>query len=261
MQGDIRDLGRVVLTAALLAGGCNSVLPGGFSNGGAGGTAAGLGGSPGTGGTFAADAGTSAPVCYGVAPRSPLIANFDDLTGNAFGVYGVDPVVGATNTQPPLLTQDFSQGNWHIRGTVPQVATSFVLYWKCPSLTIGSCSLDASQYLGIQFTLSGQGGPTSTLGLKVGRGEDEVSLSGTCGSCAAPSGGCQDPTTTINLSPAQGTQQYRVYWTQLAGGQPIDGIAPHAITSIVWTFPAAVSAAYDVDITIDDISFIPDIGP
>jgi hypothetical protein len=58
----------------------------------------------------------------------------------------------------------------------------------------------------------------------------------------------------------------RVTWQSFTGGHPVDGVAPHAITSIGWTFPAAVSttdaaASYDVDITIDDISFIPATSP
>lgn len=71
---------------------------------------------------------------------------------------------------------------------------------------------------------------------------------------------------TLNLGPVHMPARYVVTWMSLVGGRPVDGIAPNAITSIMWTFPAAVSttdaaASYDVDITIDDISFIPDIGP
>ncbi len=285
MRGDIRDLGRVVLTAALFAGGCNNVFPGGFSNGtggamvisAAGGApggfvdaSAGVGGSPGTGGIHGVDASTNVPICDGVAPSSPLIANFDDFTNHTFGVYGVDPVVGQTNTQPPLLKQEFNQGNWHIWGTVFQSPASFYLFWNCPSLTLGGCALDASQYLGIQFTISGLSyGPTSRLGIRIGRAEDETAPS-TCGTCLPSDGGsssgCQDPMMMINLGPSHLPEQVRATWQTFTGGQPVDGVAPHAITVIGWTFPAAVSttdaaASYDVDINIDDISFIPDIGP
>jgi len=287
MRTGIRDLGRVVFVAALLAGGCNNFLPGGFSNGTGGAAAvssaggapgmvvdagAGIGGSLGTGGIHGVDASTNVPICGGIAPSSALIANFDDFTNHTFGVYGVDPVVGQTTTQPPLLRQDFTQGSWHVYGTVPQIATSFALFWNCPSLTLGACALDASQYLGIQFTISGTlFGPTNTLGFRIGRAEDELALGAQgCGTCVpadgGSGGGCQDPTTTINLRPVQTPQQVRVTWMQLTGGQPVDGVVPHAITAIGWTFPAALSttdaaASYDVDITIDDISFIPDIGP
>lgn len=285
MRGGIRDLGRAVLAAALFAGGCSlsNVLPGGFSGetGGAPATvvdaSAGSGGSPGTGGNLGTggilgvDASTSVPICIGVAPASPLIANFDDGTGRTFGVYGIDPVVGGTNTQPPLLRQDFSQGNWHVYGTVPQSATSFYLYWSCPSLTTGGCTLDASRYLGIEFTISGNAGPTNTLTLKVGRSEDELAFpGGGCASCVRSDAGlvgvCQDPTTTIDLGSNQTAHRVSVSWGQLGGGLPAGGIIPHAITSIGWTFPPAVSAtdaaaSYDVDIRIDDIVLIPDIGP
>jgi hypothetical protein len=56
---------------------------------------------------------------------------------------------------------------------------------------------------------------------------------------------------------------HEVYWEQLTGGKPDASFDPAEITNLFWTFPVPDGArtasveAYDVDLRVDDVAFIP----
>ena len=180
--------------AAVTATGGSAVVTG------TGGAASGTGGSSSaaTGGSTAV--GSSAvdctpPVttyCTGTVPPAALISDFSIAAGAttpaAFGTWGQSiyggpyaypgsaPAceTGAVSAYP--LTQTVTGGNWNVQGTVGTYS-GMGLWWNCNTGTTaaasyaGACTVDASAYTGISFTISGTIGPvskgTGTVGLSM----------------------------------------------------------------------------------------------
>jgi hypothetical protein len=269
--------------ALLGAGGCNNSFPTptttpvsgpggsvgarGGSSGGAGATGAGATGGGATGGGITLDAGSGGPAvdagplshCATVAPTGPIIADFDGLNNQAFGVFGVDPVIGATFVTPGALIQDFSNGGWHLTGSVTG-SVSFGLHWQCPGVVDGVCTLDLSRYAGIQFTMDGNFGPTDTLKLSIGTIRDEAPGASACGVCNVPDGveTCTDPFATLSFATAIPPAMLSLTWLSFQSGDPYAFTDQQRVASITWTLPAAVDGgSYPVDFTLDDIRLIP----
>jgi len=258
----------------LSAGGCNNTFPPRLpvsSAGGSNGARGGSSGAPGASGAGATGAGASGaggegpavdagplPHCSPVVPTGPIIADFNGLNGQAFGVSGVDPVVGITYVDSALV-QDFSDGNWHIKGTVT-APVSFGFVWKCPGVIDGVCTLDLSRYAGIQLTMDGNFGPTSTLTLSMGSIRDEAPNASACGTCNVPDGveTCTDPFATLRFSTAISPLMLSLTWLSFQSGDPYAFTDQQRVASMTWTLPAADDGgSYPVDFTLDDIRLIP----
>ena len=263
----------------LCAGDCNNSFPTpipvtgpggstgarGGSSGGAGATGAGAtgAGATGAGATGAGGEGPAVdagplPHCSPVVPTGPIIADFNGLNGQAFGVSGVDPVVGITYVDSALV-QDFRNGDWHITGTVTRPA-SFGFVWKCPEVIDGVCTLNLSRYAGIQFTMVGNFGPTDTLTLSMGSIRDEAPGASACGACNVPDGveTCTDPFATLSFSTAIPGVMLSLTWLSFQSGAPSAFTDKQQVASITWTLPAAdQGGSYPVNFTLDDIRLIP----
>ncbi len=249
------------------------------AQGGSGGTTAGAGGSGAAGSTGSTTGlGTLCP------PPQQVITDFTytpsdagtDTTAVRFGSAGTlqggeSYYPGTGSTYP--LTSDVTQNSWHISGTVGDYS-GFALYFDNGS---SSCDrVDASQFKGISFTISGSvphGGaitfgmgtvadtPTGTWMHDVGG--DTTAKATDVGSCTPTSGnqyyhpGCGDPTTQIPVTATPTVQN--VSWTDLTGGIPQASPDPSGITSVYWFFPwtGSTDTSYAADLTIDNLSFIP----
>lgn len=236
---------------------------------------------------------SSGSICLGpsTVPVSALIADFESGTSVAFGTLGLDPIVGGTYAVD--VQEDFGDQSWHIVGDVHGQQNFFGLYWMCAAAPRGGCTMDASKYAGIQFTIKGYVGPSRTITFTMGRAEnDTAGENAMCGTCVAPADAatredaCHGPRKVLTL-PANPMTPMTVtlLWTDLVGGSPKDSIDPHQLTGILWYFtnaPAgdggAVDAGlpdaaglldgsadgastgaptYPADVTLDDIKFVP----
>ena len=231
---------------------------------------------------------TNGSICTGIAPSAPLISDFTSMSGAAFGMFGVDPIIGGTYVKSQFQTldpEDFLNSTWHITGTVFSHNDLFGIYWNCTAAASGGCTLDASMWAGISFTIKGNVGPDNALGFTMGRADDDrPTENATCGTCvpaadaATPEDSCHGPRTTVTVPGDHTTvKTVTLLWADLTGGSPISSIDPHQLTGILWFFhdPSAdggttadagvtdgstdgpTGPSYPVDFTIDDIKFVP----
>jgi hypothetical protein len=246
---------------------------GSVGSGGSGGTTSGTGGS-------ATGLGTLCPPPQQSITDftyTPSDAGTTDTTGIRFGstgtLQGGTSFYGGSATGSPL-TSDVTKGNWHISGNIG-VYSGFALYFDSGT---SSCDrVDASRFKGISFTISGSvpHGDAITFGVGTVRdtptgawmlspGGKATAKATDVGSCTPTSGdqyyhpGCTDPTTQIPVTAGSPVSQ-TVTWANLIGGTPDANPDPSGITSIYWFFPwtGSTDTAYDVDITVDNIAFIP----
>jgi hypothetical protein len=203
---------------------------------------------------------TYAAVDAGVA--APTEATFGDFKTTFSGGTYIYPDSGSV--PPPALTSDITGSNWHISGTVGTYS-GFGLYWNACSL------VDASAFRGISMTISGMIAAPNTLSMAVNTAEDTVSTawyaqnsaltftptSGTCnpknnqydGTCAVPSKAIPVTATPTTV---------KLLWADFAGGKPQASVTPSKLTNISFYFSYSVaSGPYPVDMTIDDLSFVP----
>jgi hypothetical protein len=222
----------------------------------------------------------SQSICSGVSPPHQLIADFADSNGFAFGTFGQDQVLGGTYVvSTGLDPEDFGGMSWHLTGTVHGRQDFFGLYWTCNAAANGGCTMDASQYAGIQFTIRGNVGPSNALNFTLGRKENDTPAENppaNCGTCVVPAdaasheAACHGPLTTVPVGTNVATVTYR--WAQFTGGAPQASVDPHQLTGILWYFNDAPASdggtadgsadggggpSYTVDLTIDDIQFLP----
>jgi hypothetical protein len=217
---------------------------------------------------------TTASVCLPLA-TPPLITDFTTpptdagtVTAKAtFGVYGTS-FSGGTYIYPDSATglvSDVSANNWHITGTVGDYS-GLGFYWNNCAL------LDASAYKGISMTISGTI-PAGTLFMSVGTAEDTITtawyqtygtppISPTFGTCTPKSnsqydGTCGAPYANITVTATPTT--VTIPWALLTGGKPQPTVTPSKITGISFYFNwgGTGSVPYPVDVTIDDLSFMP----
>jgi hypothetical protein len=241
-------------------------------------------GPGGTGGTVTpgGTGGTSGPTTSTVPqtdgegtlcpPPLPLLTDFTytptdagALTAPRFGSSG--HLTGGMSPYPTTLTSDLTQGNWHITGTVNTYA-GFNLYFD-------NCDrVDASKFTGLSFTVSGT--VPSAMTLSVGTVDNTAKWTWMAnngkttakdtdvGKCAptqdtqnqyyAP--GCTPGATTFAVTAT--ATPVSATWATLTGGAPNATVNPAEITSVAWIFPwVDGQAPYQVDFTIDDISFLP----
>jgi hypothetical protein len=278
----IENVSRSLLAMLCIGGGLVACTTQESNSGGTGGSTppAGSGGATtGTGGAGVAgttgSAATDGTLCL---PPQELITDFtyapsDAGTSTTEVHFGNGATFGGgesswTNSTTYPLTSDVTKSNWHISGTVDNYA-GFNLYFD-------NCTrLNASAFKGISFKISGSVGSTNKLTFGMGTLNDSITgewlnahggsaKTDTAGRCVPPATAvnqyaqstCADPTKSIDVTADVVTQT--IYWADLTGGKPDanPGLGD-GITSIYWSIPWSTGATFAVDVTIDDLKFIP----
>lgn len=270
------------------------------TTGGANGATTGGAATAGTGGSTVVDCNPPVTTqCTGTAPPAALISDFTIASGSTtppvFGTYGksvyggeyvyptTTPACGTTTVDAHPLTQDVSGGSWLIQGTVGTYSGAG-FWWQCNTGTTaaptyaGICTIDASAYTGISFTISGTIGPvssgTGTVGLtmQVTTPSTQAPAKNTDGTPATDSAGNPKPNcgtctattcggTNVSVPVTATASTVTMTWAQL-------GVTtPNAITSITFAFtdPFGLNGGYNttpptatpypVNVTIDNIQF------
>lgn len=295
-----------ILAALILLGGlgaCTTQAANGTGTGGTGTT--GTGGTTGGGGAGGAANGivchpenntTNLAASAGVACPKPaasgLIADFTFPAdagvpdGGAPPRFGDDSTVlsggGSTFANAGgTISQDSSQGDWHIQGTVGNYAGFSLYFDDVPNASDGNmpCNMvDATGFTGISFTIWGStaGNPIT---MSMGIVDDSPSASwfqsiGVTLSTPLPAGacipkangmqyyhpGCADPTApAITVTgTASAPQTVTLKWADFVGGDCQVNVIPDQIVSMAWAFAWGApgpTTAYAVDIHIDNLKF------
>jgi len=208
---------------------------------------------------------------------NPLVSDFTAEGGApiVFGAYAA-PIWGGVYVYPSTtpdpcsdagpamfpITSDLGAGNWHLSGTVGTYS-GFGLWWNCTSggRDHAVCTIDASAYSGIQFSIRGNAGPMGSVGLAISTADDSAVSTDvakpSCGTCTAAA--CTSPSVNVPVSATVATVTLR--WSDFTGGAP-SALDPSKITGIAFTLPWA-TATHAADVTIDDIRFVSlgDAGP
>ena len=255
---------------------------GGAGTGGSAGTTGGAAGTTGgTGGKADAGTDTGPPVmcpppvpmtlCTPPTPvTNPLVSDFtaDGGAPIVFGAYGA-PIWGGAYVYPSTIpdpcsdagpamfpiTSDLGAGNWHLSGTVGTYS-GFGLWWNCTSggRDHAVCTIDASAYSGIQFSIRGNAGPMGSVGFAISTADDSAVSTDvakpSCGTCTAAA--CTSPSVNVPVSATVATVTLR--WSDFTGGAP-SALDPSKITGIAFTLPWA-TGSHAADVTIDDIRFV-----
>jgi len=207
------------------------------------------------------------------APPAQVLTDFTSVLTDA-GTAPTDPrfgtsgyLQGGLSFYPSTLKSDLSQNSWHITGTVDNYA-GFGLYFD-------NCDrVDASQFKGIQFTVSGTVSGAMTFGvgtagntasgawmLANGKTAAKTTDVGRCTPTSDTNNiyytpGCTPSSTTFTVPAVPAAQS--VAWTSLTGGAPEASVNPKEITSVYWAFAwQDKGTPYAIDFTLDDIKFIP----
>lgn len=263
----------------------------GTGTGGGGGGTTGSGTAGAGGNTYATSAGVPclAPQASGLitdftyapgdaaAPTMDQVHFGDDATNLSGGEF-IYP--NASSTSAYVLVSDVTGSNWHIHGTVGDYS-GFGFYLEAPiaGVTTACTHVDASAFKGISFTISGtvQG---SSLTFEVDTLKDTIApswLNAHAGTALATDPGecvpgptvtsqynqsdCTEPTKAITVGATAAT--VTVLWSDFTTGKPEAAVVPSDIVGIRWVLPtpAGVTTAsvvtYPLDITVDNITFIP----
>ena len=212
--------------------------------------------------------------------EAPLLLDFesvgDDTTQAIFGDFEAE-LSGGTYVYPQLsligpgaaprgLVSDVAEGDWHISGSVIE-QSGFGVFLDCQLL-------DASRFVGLAFSISGNVGNADTVTLLVGTASNDVSSewlvanggdpeprSGRCTPARNEyDGSCNQARVEVPVS-AQ-TREIVVPFSALGGGSPERGVNPAELTTLGWALPMPGTNAlgntqpYAVDLRIDDIRFV-----
>jgi hypothetical protein len=266
--------------------GSGSGATGGTSSTGGTGATSSTGGASSTGGTSSTGGASSTggtgggvePGCAALPASNALISDFTyedtgaggegggssgtpaDPEGISFG-YDADPPTvasGYSYRYPDSLVSDVTGGAWHVTGSVAEYAGLSIDF---------VCAANASQFSGISFKISGNAGPSGSLKFSVAHGANawvdpaaaEPSIA-QCVSADKYNGVCAEASTTVEVTEAE--QTVTLTWADLKGGKPEASPDPSELMALRWILdwdetkkmnPEA--NAYDVDITIDDVTF------
>jgi hypothetical protein len=274
------------------AGGAATAAGAGGASPGLAGTSAGMGGSAGGGG---GEYDARSDPAFGLArpcptPEQALVTGFTPPAGAedagadagvvvAGATFGNFPVTlsGGTFTYPNApgdpfgVNSDVSTGEWHLSGNIGTYS-GFGLYFT------GCNRIDASDYLGLSFSVRGNVAMGDSLTFSVATSSNDVSFlwlnsqptppnplaepnSGRCIPAVNPyDGTCVTPSFSVPVTATETTVE--VLWASLTGGSPSPSVDPSEITSIGWSFPppagagTATPTAYAVDLFIDNLAFI-----
>jgi hypothetical protein len=268
--------GAVTDAGGSTAGGATQTSTGGAATDAGGSTAGGASASGGTAGAAGATdpcapkSCASTADCTAAAPTQALLTDFSsnsgDFKGTAtewwtklFGGTYLYPALDACATTQPAnpLTQDFSDGTWHITGTVGNYS-GFGL-WFSP------CMADFSAYKGISFKISGNVGTTAAVVMTVSTAATSKKDATTCSPNTAT---CVDgDTDATKCAPASKSipvtstaTTVTVLWTDLTGGVPVASPSAASIVGIGWAldwlWSNTATNNYAVDFVIDDITLV-----
>jgi hypothetical protein len=264
-----------LVSAGLLSMGCSS--SGGSGTGGTsgstggstgtGGTSSGSGGSSATGGT-GGGAGAAGPACKGgvtTPPAADLITDFSDAVqadGGTSITFGTSTTVqgGIATFQNPASTPGTAKlvgGALNYMATVSAAGTGgdaypysgFAVYINGPAC------VDASQYTGVQFSISGDVG-TCSLVFSFNDAEHGVETTSTTGETRAtgPSGS-YSPQKAITVTSTAATVM--VKFGDPTGGSPSTPVDPMNLTAVQFQLgnSSTSTAPCTGSITVDDIKF------
>jgi len=257
-------------------GGSSSTGTGGSSSTGTGGGGGGYPSSPGVACLPPATGGLITDFTYvagdAAVPVTDQVHFGDDSTSLSGGEF-VYPNTAATPTPMYPLTSLVTANNWHITGTVGDYSGFGFFFDSCNRV-------DATGFKGISFTISGtvMGGSVT---LEVDTLTDTIKpawLSAHGGTAAATDPGACDPggtATTTQYSQSVCTEPTKaitvgstptpvmVLWSDFTTGKPNASPVPADIVGIRWVLPTPAGAGtatpttYPLDITVDNIAFIP----
>ena len=214
--------------------------------------------------TFPADAG----VPDGGAP--PRFGDYSTVLSGGGSTFA--------NT-PGTISQDSSQGDWHIQAMVANYA-GFSLYFDAvPNASEGNmpCNMvDATGFTGIQFQIWGDTA-NNPITMSMGIVDNTPAASwfqsiGVSLTTPLPAGacvpyangtqyyhpGCGDPTATpLTVTGTQSSPQtVTLYWSDFVNGDCKPNVIPSQIVSVAWSFAwSPATTPYAVDIHIDDLRF------
>lgn len=258
-------------------------------SGGASGGTTSTGGSATTGGAAGSDpcAPCTPAECSAspIAPTNALITDWADVNpegmfvdGDAYSTAPIEPpgsewwnaffggpfvypVTDECGTSEYPLTSTTSGGAWNITGTVGNYSGA--------GLWFGGCAgVDLSAYTGISFTISGTVGTAGTVVFNVATPENTAPKPEDCftniNTCTAAT--CAAPSYSVTVTETQ--QTVSVLWADFTGGAPNAAVNPAQITGMQWVFPwewectvesggDPASCAYDINVTIDNITLLP----
>jgi hypothetical protein len=260
--------GSTSTSAGGAAGSGGSSVAGGAGGTGAGGTVTPTGGS---GGTTSGTTSVSEPDGKLCPLPDQLITDFSSSNFGSAGILagGLYVYPGSGNYG---LNSDVSGGNWHITGAIGNYS-GFGLY-------LDNCNrIDASAYAGISFKISGRVEQEGAVTLQVDTLNNTITAAwlnahgGTAkdtdpGRCEPPASApnqwaqsaCLQPQQVIPVTETPTEQS--ILWSDFSGGSPDTSVTPSDIVAIHWFFPNPPGVGtdsptpYQVDITLDDLSFI-----
>ncbi len=205
---------------------------------------------------------TYTPTDAGIVPTEISFGNFTTTFSGGTYIYP-----DSASVPQPALTSNITASNWHITGTVGTYS-GLGMYWNACAL------LDASTFKGISMTVSGSVPAPNTLNLSVSTAEDTIStawyakntvppatVTATFGTCNPPGnnqydGTCTGPSAAIPVTATP--TKVTIPWANLTGGKPQLGVTPSKLTGMSFYFTwSGTGVAYPVDVTIDDLSFVP----
>lgn len=249
---------------------------GGTGSGGSGGSSS----TAGSGGT----AGAAEPSCMILPVANPMISEFTPPEGSGAGGGGGEGGAAAPGSEVPgkisfgydadpptvasgfsffypeaTLTSDMSEGVWHLSGSVAEYAGFQIAF---------VCGADAKAYQGISFKISGSAGPSNTLSFVVAHASDTwrdpASTEPSAASCVSANqydGTCKEASVPIEVGETETT--ISLMWDDIEGGKPEANPDPSELLGLRWIFKwdeamaaDAAANAYDVDIRLDDLTFI-----
>jgi hypothetical protein len=191
--------------------------------------------------------------------------DWTSLYGGTWVAPGTSADPCAPNAPPPPypLAQSFTEGNWHITGTIVSGLWAGAGLWFGTSCPV----MDFSAYQGISFTIAGDAGPSGSINVSVSTAAnskpntDTTSSSFTCYSntatCTAAT--CTPASLTVgNIAPTP--QTVRLLWADFGNGMPTATPNPAEITAIAFTPTldwSGTASPYSLDLVIDDLALIP----
>jgi hypothetical protein len=244
--------GGTMTSGGATSGGSAGSSSGGSSGGttgGSGGATGGSGGAPVTCTPQPAPAG-GLMLDEGVADMTrPGFYSFGDFSMTFSGGNFIYPEMGMY----PLTSTWTAGGVWNIAGTVGDYS-GFGLYFPCRA--------DLSAFDGIEFTISGTLG-MAPLTMRFGMVSNTYDaptamppLQGTCvpASTTNPGATCTEPKIAIEVTDQPVTHQ--ITWAEFTDGLPNDMANPAEFMNFSWYFAWPATAPYEVDITIDNVTFM-----
>jgi hypothetical protein len=204
--------------------------------------------------------------------------SFGDYTNTLSGGEFVYPNTAQTPTPTYPLTSVVTASNWHITGTVGDYS-GFGFFFQTSA---GTCTrIDATGYKGISFTISGTVKDQSVT-VEVDTLNDTIRpgwlmAHGSTTATAADAGACDPGGTaattqysqTVCVEPTKAipvtttATPIMVLWSDFTTGKPDASPKATDIVGIRWVLPTPAGAGtatpttYPVDITVDNIAFLP----